>query len=371
MATRSPAVSVELEAHQNVAPEGLRNSQALASLRSAHRRLDRTARNYAENLLDERQALLDLKKEEPDSRIDVALPTQRDFERQLVIGCIGKRPPSIERPAGCPADVPAGPELRGQFRFHNPRGDGPILQRCRIVVELNQVRKNAAHRGDQSRSLSKTLRRNIAAEPSGDNHIHHQTMAEARFCNTQCAFTQDGALRLHQRKRRIVADRADISKMIGQTFELGHQRPQIARARWRHDLHRGLRRLRKRECVSDSAVARGACRKLRNLLKRRPLHERLDALVYPAKALLQPYHVFPVCRKTEMSRLNDAGMHKSNRNLVQSLSCGREKIVRNWPARGGFFAEWVTNVPEAEIEPRPHLGRIPPFHAKQTAQHTF
>src|SRR6185369_10637096 len=71
MATRNPAVSVELEPHQNVAPEGLRNSQALASLRSAHRRLDRTARNYAENLLDERQALLDLKNAEPDSRIDV------------------------------------------------------------------------------------------------------------------------------------------------------------------------------------------------------------------------------------------------------------------------------------------------------------
>src|SRR4029078_7242113 len=110
MATRSPAVSVELEAHQNVAPEGLRNSQALASLRSAHRRLDRTARNYAENLLDERQALLDLKHADPASHIDVAPRTQRDFERQLVIGCMGKRPPTFERRAGCRADVPAGPE---------------------------------------------------------------------------------------------------------------------------------------------------------------------------------------------------------------------------------------------------------------------
>ena len=54
-------------------------------------------------------------------------------------------------------------------------------------------------------------------------------------------------------------------------------------------------------------------------------------------------------------------MHRPDRNLVQSLAFRRKKIVGSLLARSGFFAQRVTDVPEAEIEPRPRVGRIHRF----------
>src|SRR6187551_1955529 len=163
MAAHNPTISAELEPHQNATAKGLDDCQALASFRPAERCFDRTTRNCVKNLINERQTLLDLADAEPNARIDVTFIAPRHFERQLVIGCVGKRAPGIEGAAGCTADIPAGAELRRQFRLYDSCCDGPVLQRSRVVVELNQVWKNFAHRSDQSRSLSKTLRRDIAA----------------------------------------------------------------------------------------------------------------------------------------------------------------------------------------------------------------
>src|SRR6187549_2637297 len=112
MATRNPAIPIDPEPHQNVAAESFGNSQALAGFRSAERRLDRAGRNGAENLLDERQTLRDLADAEPDARVDVTLIPHRHFEGQFVIRGVSKCTPGIEGPAGCTADVAAGPELR-------------------------------------------------------------------------------------------------------------------------------------------------------------------------------------------------------------------------------------------------------------------
>jgi len=68
MATRNPAIPIDPEPNQNVAAERFGKSQALARFRSAERRLDRAGRNCANNLLDERQALLDLADAKPEAR---------------------------------------------------------------------------------------------------------------------------------------------------------------------------------------------------------------------------------------------------------------------------------------------------------------
>src|ERR1041385_8811599 len=139
MATRYSAISVDPEPDQNVTAESFDEPQALARFRSAERRVDRALRNRLENLLNKREALLDLANAEPDARVDITGVEHRHFERQFVIGHIRKRAPRIEAPAGRTADIAAGAELRRQFRFHNPRGHCPILQRSRIVVEVDQL----------------------------------------------------------------------------------------------------------------------------------------------------------------------------------------------------------------------------------------
>ena len=78
--------------------------------------------------------------------------------------------------------------------------------------------------------------REIGGDAARHDPIHHQPMAEAGGGGAQHVLAQDAAMGMHERKRRVVADGADIAEMIGQPFELRHQRPQIARARRRFDV---------------------------------------------------------------------------------------------------------------------------------------
>jgi hypothetical protein len=83
-------------------------------------------------------------------------------------------------------------------------------------------------------------------------------MAEAEICSAQGPLAQDAALGVHERERRIVAYCSDIPEMIGETFELRHQRPQIDRTGRNLDVQRRLHRMGKGKRVSDRAIARGA-----------------------------------------------------------------------------------------------------------------
>ena len=181
-------------------------------------------------------------------------------------------------------------------------------------------------------------------------------MAEAGVRGAQHALTQNAGLRVHDRERRIVADGADVAEMIGQPFELRHQRPQIERARRRRHVQRGLGRLRESERIGDRAVAGSARGQLRRAVEARARHQRLDAFVHIAEPLLQPYHVLAIGGEAEMPGLDDAGMHGPDRNLVQAFAFHRQKGVRRGLLRRFLFAERMAHVPEPEIEPGPRVG---------------
>ena len=112
--------------------------------------------------------------------------------------------------------------------------------------------------------------------------------------------------------------------------------------------------MRKRDAIGDRAVAGGARGKLRGPLEGRAGHERLDALVHIAEALLEPHHRFAARGETEMSRLDDAGMHRPDRDLMQAFAFNRQEGVGGPRLRRRVAcAERMLHVPEAEIEPRP------------------
>ena len=81
-------------------------------------------------------------------------------------------------------------------------------------------------------------------------------MAETGGGRAQDLLAHNAALGMHERERRIVADRADVAEMVRQPFELRHQGPQIARARRRLDVQRRLDRMRKRDPIGDGASRR-------------------------------------------------------------------------------------------------------------------
>ena len=95
----------------------------------------------------------------------------------------------------------------------------------------------------------------------------------------------------------------------------------------------------------------------------RARHQRLDALVHVAEPLLQPHHVLAIGGEAEMPGLDDAGMHRPDRNLVQAFAFDRQERVRRGRLRGLLFAERMAHIPKAEIEPGPRVrcaGRLQP-----------
>ena len=57
------------------------------------------------------------------------------------------------------------------------------------------------------------------------------------------------------------------------------------------------------------------------------MSQPVDALVHVAEPLLQPRHGLAVGGEAEMAGLDDAGMHRPDRNLVQALALDRQEFV--------------------------------------------
>src|SRR5262245_28931241 len=93
----------------------------------------------------------------------------------------------------------------------------------------------------------------------------------------------------------------------------------------------------KRHC--DRAVARHAPREPRCLCEVRTNEERFDAFVNVAEARFETHDRFSARRKSEMTRLDDACVHGPHRNLVQTLTVGRQKWITDWLCRGRLWRQ--------------------------------
>ena len=76
-----------------------------------------------------------------------------------------------------------------------------------------------------------------------------------------------------------------------------------------------------------------------------------------AEPLLQPHHVFAIGGEAEVAGLDDAGMHRADRNLMQAFAFRRQKGVWRGFLRGLLIPERMAHVPEPEIEPTASIGR--------------
>ena len=169
----------------------------------------------------------------------------------------------IEGPAGSATDESAGRVLAGEGGLHDARADRAILQRSGVVIELDQNGKARLDLADKGADRLDAVTIDIAGHAAGLDAVAHQAVAEDFLRGTQHLLAQHGAMGQHQRKGSIVADRAEISEMIGETLQLRHQRADIGRAWWNFQSERGFRRSCESQPVRDRAVARGARRELR------------------------------------------------------------------------------------------------------------
>src|SRR5207249_1975885 len=110
-----------------------------------------------------------------------------------------------------------------------------------------------------------------------------------------------------------------------------------------------------RQRIGDRAVARGSAGEPNSLVERCARQQRLDTLVHIAKPLFETHDGLAIGCEAEMPRLDNAGMNRSDGNLVQTFTLGRQERIRlTWPWRSAS-AERMLHVPEAEIEPGPRI----------------
>ena len=214
--------------------------------------------------------------------------------------------------------------------------------------------------------------RQIGGHAAGHDAIAHQPVAETRIGGAQHALAQHAAMGVHERERRVVADRADVAHMVREPFELGHERAQPLCARRDIAAECRLRRPRKGDRIGDRAVAGDPPGELGGAVETGACYQRLDALVGVSETLLEPHDRLAAGGEAEMPWLDDAGVDRTDRDLVQALALGREEDVGRAVARRLRCAAQLRRYrPAAMVEPRARIGRTFGLEAEEVADRAF
>jgi hypothetical protein len=128
----------------------------------------------------------------------------------------------------------------------------------------------------------------------------------------------------------------------------------VAQALERHCVRPGIR---------DGAVAGYPAREARAVLQRHRFEALLDSLVLVAQAFFQSQDLLADDREAEVSRLDRAGVHRTDRDFVHAFAFDADELVvvsrrrcagaGEIPAQGEFFAR-----PCAMAQPSTRVGRL-------------
>src|SRR5947207_2747362 len=203
MAALDVAVGAYPEPYEDVAAKPLDDRHSFARICRSQRPwplIDRPRRKLAQDLLYQRQALLDFADADPDAGIDIAFLPQRRFELQRIVRRISWRASRIEASTRGAADITSAAELPRETWRQYARVDRPVLQRSGVVIELDQLRKAPATLAQQRTNERLALLVQIAPDPARHDLIHHKSMTEASIRRAQHLLAQVPALRVHHGK---------------------------------------------------------------------------------------------------------------------------------------------------------------------------
>ena len=116
--------------------------------------------------------------------------------------------------------------------------------------------------------------------------------------------------------------------MIGQPLELERDAPDRLRPRRLPAPRQRLDRAAVRGGVPDHRVARDRFGDQHGAIGAGGLQQPLDAAMLVAEHDLEKQHLLAVGLKAEVSRLDDAGVHRPDRDLVDLLPLDAEEGVR-------------------------------------------
>ena len=232
----------------------------------------------------------------------------------------------------------------------------------------------ARHRSRAAPELApppRPARARIAAAPSGARSIgdaaghhavHHQPVPEGGGAGAQHAFAQHAAAGMRKAKAASLQTKPQSFRWLAMPLQLAHHRPQRhgrgggaldAAARPRRP---GRRPANARRCCRRTAGRRSGRRRAATC--RSISAER--ALVRVAEPLLQPHHRLALHVEAEMAGLDDAGMHRADRDLVHALALDGEEFRlrrRAGRRRRRLRRERRRHRPAAMVEPGAEIDR--------------
>ena len=91
-----------------------------------------------------------------------------------------------------------------------------------------------------------------------------------------------------------------------------------------------------------------------------------------AETLLEADHGFAVDGEAEMARLDDAGMHRTDRDLMQAFALRRQELIRcRNRARFDVSSKRVLHTKAVMIEPRPPVSKVKRFQPVEVLDRAF
>jgi hypothetical protein len=189
-------------------------------------------------------------------------------------------------------------------------------------------------------------------------------MAEDLLGDTQPVFAQARELRESERQRGVVAERAEVAEVRGDPLALEQQRAQPPRALGDGCAGGGFERHAVGPRVGDRRIARHAAGEPMPVERRELGESLLDPLVRVAEPFLEAQHLLADDREPEVTGLDDARMHRPDRNLVDTVAGDANEGIVDDRSGGEAGARdrvieqgQVVARPRAVVQPRPGVAR--------------
>src|SRR5690606_34294515 len=199
-------------------------------------------------------------------------------------------------------------------------------------------------------------------------------MAKGSVTGADKALLKPGQLILTEGKAHVIADGADIPKMVGDAFTLRHDSPQPQGAGRHFEGRCAFEGLTRGPGMGYGGITGNPAGKASQGLWIPTDRKLFNALMHIAQALLQVQYHFADSLKPEVARFNDAGVHGSHGNLDDAATSRTGKWIFSIRSRLPALAWRIDKIgPQGELllfpglVPRPAaaVGCIDELNAEQ------
>ena len=171
------------------------------------------------------------------------------------------------------------------------------------------------------------LRSEVRPHASGDHEIEEVAGPEGLGVGPEQVLLEPGELGEADGESRVVAQRSQVTEVIGHPLALQRQGAQRCGTAWHGGAGDGLQRRAVRPGEGDGRVPGDARCEAVPLALRELLEPPGHPLVGEAQALLEPEHLLAHDREAEAPGLDGAGVNRPHGDLVHSVAGHRDEGV--------------------------------------------